>query len=112
MPRSDDTGRAGTSTGLEELEDIEILRNLLEVRTRLVKEKNGIDANLEENPSFSARNGSPLGMHSCGPVSSEQARAGWGRPRPRSASSRRHRPSESEKGQARRPREGRQLTPR
>jgi len=47
MPRSDDTGRAGASTGLEELEDIEILRNLLEVRTRLVKEKNGIDAELE-----------------------------------------------------------------
>lgn len=47
MPGSDDTGRAGASTGLEELEDIEILRNLLELRTRLVKEKNGIDTELE-----------------------------------------------------------------
>jgi hypothetical protein len=47
MPRSDDTGRAEASTGLEELEDIQILRNLLELRTRLVKEKNGIDAELE-----------------------------------------------------------------
>lgn len=47
MPGSDDTGRTGTSTGLEELEDIEILRNLLELRTRLVREKIVIDADLE-----------------------------------------------------------------
>ena len=47
MTSSDDTGRTGTSTELEELEDIEILRNLLELRARLVKEKNGIDAELE-----------------------------------------------------------------
>lgn len=47
MPGTDDQGPSGTSSRHDELEDIEILKNLLELRTRLVKEKNGIDAELE-----------------------------------------------------------------
>lgn len=47
MPGSDNPSHTGTSSRHEDLEDIEILKNLLELRTRLVKEKNGIDAELE-----------------------------------------------------------------
>lgn len=47
MPYSDQSDRAGAFSRPDELEDIEILKNLLELRARLGKEKGGIDAELE-----------------------------------------------------------------
>ncbi len=47
MPGSEDSDRAKSTARHDEFEDIEILRNLLEIRTRLRKEKIGIEIELE-----------------------------------------------------------------
>ncbi len=47
MPGSNDSDRATSTARNDEFEDIEVLRNLLEIRTRLRKEKIGIETELE-----------------------------------------------------------------
>ena len=47
MPGSDESYGSADSSGHDDFEDIEILRNLLEIRTRLRKDKNRIDIELE-----------------------------------------------------------------
>ncbi|MEK6919944.1 MAG: hypothetical protein AABX62_02750 [Thermoproteota archaeon] len=47
MPGSENSEREGQSSRHDEFEDIEILKNLLELRTRLKKERGGIDTELE-----------------------------------------------------------------
>jgi len=47
MPGSENSEREAQSSRHDEFEDIEILKNLLELRTRLKKERGGIDTELE-----------------------------------------------------------------
>jgi len=47
MPASKDTNKSRRPSQNEDFEDIEILKNLLELRSSLRKEGNGIDAELE-----------------------------------------------------------------
>ncbi len=47
MPRSEDPKHSASPSRHDEFEDIEILKNLLELRTKLRREKVGLDMELE-----------------------------------------------------------------
>ena len=47
MPTPEDSRQSTPSSRNDEFEDIEILKNLLEIRAKLRQEKSGIDTELE-----------------------------------------------------------------